>query len=159
MKYMGMPMGMWALFGGSFQKKLETVLGYDRKEAKAIAKAAKPKYKKIIRGLPPFEKEDRFQMNAVNCAMLGAFVLSMPRRPDVKALTEYYAKAMMTGPMKWFCRKSENGNSRRRTLPGWRPLPGSGRGIGIPIPGIWSSIPTRTTAAMSAGSPPAASVL
>lgn len=106
MKYMGMPMGMWALFGGSFQKKLETVLGYDRKEAKAITKAAKPKYKKIIRDLPPFEKEDRFRMNAVNCAMLGAFVLSMPRRPEVKELTEYYAQAMMTGPMKWFCRKS-----------------------------------------------------
>ena len=27
MKYMGMPMGMWALFAGSFQKQLTAVLG------------------------------------------------------------------------------------------------------------------------------------
>ena len=30
----------------------------------------------------------------------------MPRRPEVAPLTEYYAKAMMTKPMKRFCRKS-----------------------------------------------------
>ena len=27
MKYMGMPMGMWALFAGSFQKQLTAVFG------------------------------------------------------------------------------------------------------------------------------------
>ena len=36
MKYMGMPMGMWALFAGSFQKQLIAVLGYDADTAKAI---------------------------------------------------------------------------------------------------------------------------
>ena len=45
-------------------------------------------------------------MNIVNCAMLGAFICSMPERPDVERLTVYYADAMMTKPMKWFCRKS-----------------------------------------------------
>lgn len=30
-------------------------------------------------------------MNIVNCAMIGAFILSMPERPDVERLTEYYA--------------------------------------------------------------------
>ena len=45
-------------------------------------------------------------MNIVNCAMIGAFILSMPEHPDVERLTEYYAKSMMTKPMKWFCRKS-----------------------------------------------------
>lgn len=49
-------------------------------------------------------------MNIVNCAMLGAFILSMPERPDVARLTDYYAKAMMTKPMRWFCR--ENGKSK-----------------------------------------------
>lgn len=29
MKYAGMPMGMWVLFAGSFQKQLTAVLGYD----------------------------------------------------------------------------------------------------------------------------------
>ena len=45
-------------------------------------------------------------MNAVNCAMLAAFILNMPRRPDVDTLQRYYAEAMMTPAMKWFCRKS-----------------------------------------------------
>ena len=91
MKYMGMPMGMWVLFAGSFQKHLTAVLGYDADAAKAITKKAKPKYKAIIADLPEFEKADRFKMNIVNCAMLGAFILSMPERPDVERLTEYYA--------------------------------------------------------------------
>lgn len=73
---------------------------------KSHHKKAKPKYREIISELPEFEKGDRFKMNLVNCAMLGAFILSMPEHPDVERLTEYYAKSMMTKPMKWFCRKS-----------------------------------------------------
>ena len=106
MKYMGMPMGMWALFAGSFKKQLSVVLGYDEAVAKEITDKAKPKYKEIITGLPEFEKADRFKMNIVNSVMLCAFILSMPERPQVEPLTKYYADAMMTGPMKWFCRKS-----------------------------------------------------
>ncbi|WP_303145987.1 L-2-amino-thiazoline-4-carboxylic acid hydrolase [uncultured Ruminococcus sp.] len=106
MKYMGMPLGMWALFAGSFQKQLTATFGYDVQTAKAITKHAKPKYQEIIRELPEFEKADRFKMNVVNTAMLGAFILSMPERPDVEKLTEYYADAMMTKLMRWFCRKS-----------------------------------------------------
>ena len=74
MKYAGMPMGMWVLFAGSFQKQLTAVLGYDADTAKAIKKKAKPKYRQIIRGLPEFEKADRFKMNLVNSAMIGAFI-------------------------------------------------------------------------------------
>ncbi len=80
-----------------------------KKTAKETAAKAKPKYKEIIAGLPEFEKADRFKMNIVNCAMIGAFILSMPERPDVARLTDYYAKSMMTKPMKWFCRKSGKG--------------------------------------------------
>ena len=117
MKYIGMPMEMWALFAGSFQKQLTAVLGYGADTAKAITKKAKPKYKAIIADLPVFEKADRFKMNLVNCAMIGAFILSMPERPKVDGLTDYYAKSMMTKPMKWFCRMSERANSPKRTLP------------------------------------------
>ena len=99
MKYAGMPFGMWVLFAGSFQKQLTTVLGYDAATAKAIMKKAKPQYRQIIRRLPEFEKADRFKMNIVNCAMIGAFILSMPQRPEVDRLTDYYAKSMMTKPM------------------------------------------------------------
>ena len=106
MQYAGMPMGMWALFAGSFQKQLTAVFGYDAAAARAITKKAKPKYRQILADVPEFEKADRFKMNLVNCAMLAAFILSMPERPDVARLTDYYARAMMTGPMRWFCRKS-----------------------------------------------------
>lgn len=105
MKYIGMPMGMWALFAGSFRRQLTAVLGYDAAAAKTITRNAKGRYREILRDLPEFEKGDRFQSNLVNCAMIGAFILSMPERPAVEPLTEYYARAMMTKPMRWFCRK------------------------------------------------------
>jgi hypothetical protein len=106
MKYAGMPFGMWMLFAGSFQKQLTSVLGYDAATAKAVMKKAKPQYRQIIRRLPEFEKADRFKMNLVNCALIGAFILSMPQCPEVDRLTDYYARSMMTAPMQWFCRKS-----------------------------------------------------
>ena len=88
------------------RKQLTAVFGYDADTARDITKKAKPRYKAIIHDLPEFEKGDRFKMNLVNCAMIGAFILSMPKRPDVERLTVYYANAMMTKPMKWFCRRS-----------------------------------------------------
>ena len=106
MKYIGMPMGMWALFVKSFQMQLTAVLGYDADTAREITRKAKPNYKEILARLPEFEKGDRFQMNIVGCAMLGAFILAMPRRPEVGELTDYYARAMMTKLMRWFCRQS-----------------------------------------------------
>ena len=105
-KYSGMPFGMWMLFSRSFRRNLTVVFGTDAKTAKAVTRKAKGKYKEIIAGLPTFEKEDRFKMNIVNSAMLGAFVLSMPQRPDTEHLTDYYARSMMTKPMRWFGRKS-----------------------------------------------------
>jgi len=106
MKYIGMPAGMWALFEKSFEEKLVSVLGYNNSSAKNIAQKAKPKYKEIITTLPEFEKEDRFKMNIVNCAMLAAFILNMEKKPSMEELTEYYANAMMTKPMIWFCKMS-----------------------------------------------------
>ena len=106
MKYFGMPLGMWVLFHASFQDRLTKEFGLSAEEAGTVAARAKIDYKKIIADLPEVEKEDRFQMNAVNCAMLAAFILNMPRRPDVDTLQRYYAEAMMTPAMKWFCRKS-----------------------------------------------------
>ena len=110
MKYIGIPLGMWALFEKSFREHLVSVLGYDEAAAKSVSKKAKPKYKEIIHFLPQFEKDDRFQINIINCAMLCAFILSMPKRPKLCELTDYYAKSMMTKPMKWFCR--QNGKTK-----------------------------------------------
>ena len=106
MKYAGMPAGMWLLFAGSFRKHLSSVFSYDQETARIVSAKAKPKYREIIGKLPEFEKADRFKMNIVNCAMLSAFVLSMQKKPSVEKLTDYYAKSMMTGPMRWFCRMS-----------------------------------------------------
>ena len=106
MRYAGMPMAMWVVFAGSFQKQLTAVFGYDADTAKTVTRKAKLKYKEIISDLPEFEKEDRFLMNIVNCAMIGAFILSMPERPDVETLTDYYEKAVMTKLIKWIFRQS-----------------------------------------------------
>ncbi len=106
MKYMGMPAGMWLMFKNSFRRQMVSVLGMDAQTAAQTTAAAGPRYRQIIQKLPEFEKADRFKMNIVNCAMLSAFVLSMPQRPTVEQLTEYYAASMMTGPMKRFCRMS-----------------------------------------------------
>jgi hypothetical protein len=97
---------MWTLFKNSFQKNLSAVLGYDPKTAANITALSKRKYKEIIHKVPAFEPKDRFQMNLVNCAMLGAFLLSMDSKPDVEELTEYYERSMMTPLMKWFCCRS-----------------------------------------------------
>lgn len=107
MRWHGMPVAMWAVFATSFEKQLTGVLGYDAGTAREIARKAKARYKEIVRKLPKFEKGDRFQLNIVSCAMLGAFVLCMPKRPDVEALTAYYENAQMTPLMKWFCRQSD----------------------------------------------------
>ena len=120
MKYIGMPMGMWALFSGSFQKQLTVIFGYEIHTAKMITKKAKPKYKEIIRDLPEFEKADRFKMNIVNAAMIGAFILSMPNRPDVEKLTVYYANSMMTKPMLWFCRQSGKSKFTQKDIVGMK---------------------------------------
>ena len=106
MTYLGMPAGIWTLFASSFRKKLTETLGYAPREAAAITKKAHGRYRALIARLPDFEPGDRFRMNIASCAMLAAFVLNMPQRPTVDALTDYYAAAMMTGPMKCFCRMS-----------------------------------------------------
>ena len=106
MKYFGMPAGMWLLFAGSFRRHLVSSFSMTETEAGAAASAAKDRYREIISGLPEFERGDRFKMNIVNCAMLSSFVLSMKERPSVETLTDYYSKAMMTAPMRWFCRMS-----------------------------------------------------
>ncbi len=103
MRYAGMPLGMWALFAGSFREHLTSVCGYDPETAKTVTGRAKSKYKEIIGRLPEFEKADRFKMNIVNCAMLSAFLLNLPDRPTAEKTTEYYRASMMTASMKWFC--------------------------------------------------------
>lgn len=120
MKYAGMPFGMWALFGTSFERNLITVFELDGDASKVVTSKAKQKYKEIIRKLPEFEKGDRFKMNIVSCAMLSAFILSMSERPDVEKLTVYYRQSMMTPIMRWFCRMSGKKKFSRQDIDGMK---------------------------------------
>ena len=74
-----------------------SILQYDEAAAGKITAKAKLKYREIITGLPEFERADRFKMNIVNCAMLSAFLLSMPEKPSVEKATEYYRESMCQG--------------------------------------------------------------
>ena len=40
----------------------------------------------------------------------------MPFKPDLDKLTSYYAKSMMTKPMKWFCRRSGKRKFSEKTM-------------------------------------------
>ena len=104
MNTIGMPAGMWLLFASSFRKQLTETLGCDAVRAREITGKAKREYKRIIRGLPEFERGDRFKMNIISCAMLGAFLLKMPVKPAVDQAADYYREAMSTVAMKAFCR-------------------------------------------------------
>ena len=93
------------LFERSFRERLCDVLGYKKDEAILITQKAKKKYREIIKDLPEFEKKDRFKMNILSCAMYSSFCLNMEKLPSIEELSEYYEKAMMTKPMKLFCKK------------------------------------------------------
>ena len=58
--------------------------------------------------------------NEVNCAMLAAFILSMPERPDVQRLTDYYARAMMTGLVRRVFRASGKSQFTEKDIAGMR---------------------------------------
>ena len=105
MKYSGMPFGMWLLFKKSFRKNLN-IFNIDKKESKIITKTAKLKYKEIIKKLPEFEKNDRFKMNIVSCAMFASFISNLKEKPTLEDVTKWYNKSMMTKSMKWFCKKT-----------------------------------------------------
>ena len=52
MRWMGMPIAIWAVFAKSFRTQLTAVLGYDPDTARKITEKAKPKYREIIAKLP-----------------------------------------------------------------------------------------------------------
>ena len=60
----------------------------------------------MIKSLPEFEKGDRFKINIISAAMLAAFYMNMDEKPTAEQMTLYYRDAMMTAPMKMFCRRA-----------------------------------------------------
>ena len=51
---------------------------------------------------------------------MWTFVLSMSKRPDTEQLTQYYADAMMTKSMKWFCRRSGRSRCSEKDIAGMK---------------------------------------
>ena len=151
-------MRMWVLFAASFRRQLTAVFGYDKAAAASITKASKSRYKEIIARLPEFEREDQFRLNIVGCAMLCAFILSMPQRPEVERLTDYYAKAMMTVPMRWFCRMSGKRKFSEENIAVMKAAAALKPQTATRIPGTWILSNTPTEAAMRGALPSAASV-
>ena len=70
--------GMVHLYSPEVQNRCVTLGLTTHERIKRNALLFKAVYKAIIADLPKFEKADRFKMNIVNCAMIGAFILSMP---------------------------------------------------------------------------------
>ena len=56
MRWMGMPMAMWAVFARSFQTQLTAVLGYDAVTAKQITKPPSRNTKRSSQSCPNLKK-------------------------------------------------------------------------------------------------------
>lgn len=99
-----LPRGMWLLFRGNFEKQLPA-LGVQVPDG--LMKQANRKYREIIGTIQPFGENDPLEMNIISAAMLAAVYLSLPEKPEVKAVERYYAAAMDNGVMRFFLKQSD----------------------------------------------------
>lgn len=97
MKYSVMQKAMWAVYSGTFEKGLSTDL--NESNPKGVMKRAKAKYKDILKGLPEFDKGDRFLVNILSCAMVAAVLLNVEKKYDVEQVRVYYRNAMCENKM------------------------------------------------------------
>ena len=100
MKYGMMPRVMWLLFHGSFERALETEL--HQEDGKEIMRKAYKHYKEILEDVDEFDSGDHFLVNILSCAMFSGVYLSLPKKPDVAAMTRYYSTAMDVPVMRPF---------------------------------------------------------
>lgn len=98
------PRGMWLLFRSGFEKALP-LLGIQIPDG--LMKQVKRKYWEIIETIQPFGKNDALEMNIISAAMLAAVYLSLPEKPEVKAVERYYAAAMDIPVMGFFLKRSD----------------------------------------------------
>lgn len=110
MKYGLLPRGMWAFFQASFKRQLPLITDV---AAAPLMKRAERAYKEILRPVPDFDRDDRFQANLLSAAMLAAVYLSLPERPDLESITTYYHRAMTENAlMKVFLRRKDPYSAR-----------------------------------------------
>lgn len=106
MKYRFLPHAMWTLFHGSFQRQLPLLT---KSVPKPLMRRAKSTYREIFQPIPDFDKGDRFLVNILSAAMLAAVYLNLSEKPELKAVTAYYHRAMTgNAVMKTFLRKGDH---------------------------------------------------
>lgn len=109
MKMGFLPRGMWLLFRGSFEKHLP-LLGEQVPDD--LMQRARARYREIIGTIQPFSENDALEINIISAAMLAAVYLSMPEKPDVKAVERYYAAAMDNAVMRIFLKRENKYTTR-----------------------------------------------
>ena len=82
MKYNTLPKLMWTCYKSSFKKCLTTVL--NESNPALVMKEAHKKYKEILSNVPQFDKNDRFIINILNCALLSSVLLSLENKYSLK---------------------------------------------------------------------------
>lgn len=92
MKYGFLPKLMWTAFKKSFKKELADTLG--EKAPENVMKKAHAKYKDIIAGVDEFDKNDRFIINILSCAMLSAILLNVRGSYTTEEIRAYYRNSM-----------------------------------------------------------------
>lgn len=92
MKYGFLPRAMWMAFSRSFRKALVIVL-QEPDPATVMQKACK-EYRAILGGVNEFDKDDKFIINILSCAMLAAVLRNIGKPCDVETARKYYEAAM-----------------------------------------------------------------
>lgn len=91
MNYFFLPMAMWNIFQKSFRGNLN-FLGVENPSE--IMKQAKLKYREITGEIPPYGENDILPETILSAATLAAIYLSLPEKPDIAQVEEYYRRSM-----------------------------------------------------------------
>lgn len=78
MKYGFLEKMMWSGYKNTFKKHLSATL--NEPDPKAVMKAAHKKYKEILADVTEFDKDDRFIINILSCAMLASVLLTVKKQ-------------------------------------------------------------------------------
>lgn len=92
MKYGFIEKLMWTGYKGTFRKQLTQTLSEEN--PKEVMKKAHVKYKEILSDIDEFEKDDRFIINILSCAMLASVLLTVKNKYSVEEVRAYYRGAM-----------------------------------------------------------------
>lgn len=106
MNHKCMQYAMWAVFKGSFQNALKTVLSVD--DPSGVMRRSRKRYAEILKRVPNFAKGDGFYINILSCATFAAIMLELPELPEIEAAMRFYEQAMVSNALMRKAAKLEN---------------------------------------------------